>query len=82
MLPIVFNFVPNMLSSQEWQHRYAGLLCISAIAEGCVKLLEKEIVKVIKMVIPYVKDPHPRVRWALCNCIGQLSADFAVIFWF
>ena len=26
-----------------------------------------------------LKDPHPRVRYALCNALGQMSTDFTVI---
>lgn len=31
------------------------------------------------MVCAHAQDPHPRVRWAVCNCLGQLSEDFAGI---
>lgn len=30
-----------------------------------------------ELVVPALKDPHPRVRWAGCNAIGQMSTDFA-----
>ena len=26
--------------------------------------------------MPYLRDPHPRVRYAACNAIGQMSTDF------
>ena len=28
----------------------------------------------------YIADPHPRVRFACCNAIGQMSTDFAPVF--
>lgn len=28
------------------------------------------------------QDPHPRVRWAACNCAGQMASDFAVRYYF
>ena len=28
----------------------------------------------------YINDPHPRVRFACCNAIGQMSTDFAPVF--
>ena len=28
----------------------------------------------------YISDPHPRVRYACCNAIGQMSTDFAPVF--
>lgn len=29
--------------------------------------------------ITYLQDPHPRVRYAACNAIGQMSTDFAPV---
>ena len=31
-------------------------------------------------VIRFLEDPHPRVRYAACNAIGQMASDFAPIF--
>lgn len=35
---------------------------------------------VMEGVLRYLQDPHPRVRHAACNAIGQMSTDFAPIF--
>ena len=79
VLPITFNYVPTMLGNGDrWQSRVAGLLAISAIAEGCVKIMAVELDKILKLILPYLRDPHPQVRWAACNAVGQLSTDFAV----
>jgi hypothetical protein len=34
--------------------------------------------QVIQMVLPLASDPHPRVRYAVCHCFGQLATDFEV----
>lgn len=34
----------------------------------------------IKYFCRYLQDPHPRVRYAACNAVGQMSTDFASIF--
>lgn len=36
-----------------------------------------ELDKVLDLVLPALRDPHPRVRWAGCNALGQMSTDFA-----
>ncbi|KAL1918162.1 uncharacterized protein VTP21DRAFT_3428 [Calcarisporiella thermophila] len=77
VLPVTFQYIPQMLGSQQWQQRHAALMAISAIGEGCVKIMEAELGKVIELVLPYLRDPHARVRWAACNAIGQMSTDFA-----
>ncbi|CAG8467268.1 7180_t:CDS:10 [Paraglomus occultum] len=76
VLPIAFQYIPNMLGSEKWEQRHAGLMAISAIGEGCVKIMEAELGKIIDLVLPYLRDPHPRVRYAACNAVGQMSTDF------
>ncbi|KAF8926778.1 hypothetical protein BGZ58_010915 [Dissophora ornata] len=78
MLPVSFVYIPQMLGSKEdWKARNAALMAVSAIAEGCVRIMEVELGKVINMVLPFLQDPHPRVRFAACNAVGQLATDFA-----
>lgn len=36
-----------------------------------------ELDKVLDLVVPALRDPHSRVRWAGCNALGQMSTDFA-----
>ncbi|CAG8588523.1 5786_t:CDS:10, partial [Dentiscutata erythropus] len=76
VLPIAFNYIPSMLGAEKWEQRHAALMAISAIGEGCVKIMEPELGKIIELVLPYLRDPHPRVRYAACNAIGQMSTDF------
>lgn len=38
-----------------------------------------ELDKVLELVVPALRDPHPRVRFAGCNALGQMSTDFAGI---
>ncbi|KAF9978604.1 hypothetical protein BGZ73_001520 [Actinomortierella ambigua] len=77
MLPVSFVFIPQMLASENWKARHAALMAVSAIGEGCVRIMEAELGKVINMVLPFLRDPHPRVRYAACNAVGQMSTDFA-----
>ena len=35
----------------------------------------KNLDQVVAMVLNSFQDPHPRVRWAAINAIGQLSTD-------
>lgn len=36
-----------------------------------------ELDQVLALVVPALQDPHPRVRYAGCNALGQMSTDFA-----
>ena len=77
VLPPTFTWLPRMISSQNWRDRHASLMAISAISEGCRELMVAELDKVLDLVVPALRDPHPRVRWAGCNALGQMSTDFA-----
>lgn len=35
----------------------------------------KNLEQVVSMVLNSFQDPHPRVRWAAINAVGQLSTD-------
>jgi len=76
VLPPTFNWLPRMITSGSWRDRHAALMAISAISEGCQELMEGELDKVLELVIPALKDEHPRVKWAACNALGQMSTDF------
>jgi hypothetical protein len=77
VLPPTFNWLPRMMTSSSWRDRHAALMAISAISEGCRDLMIGELDKVLDLVLPALRDPHPRVRWAGCNAVGQMSTDFA-----
>lgn len=76
-----------MLASPDWKQRHAALMALSAIGEGCHKQMEGMLLQimdgvpgVMEGVLRYLQDPHPRVRYAACNAVGQMSTDFAPVF--
>ncbi|RDW63954.1 ARM repeat-containing protein [Coleophoma crateriformis] len=77
ILAPTFGWLPRMMLSTSWRDRHAALMAISAISEGCRDLMVGELSKVLELVVPALQDPHPRVRWAGCNALGQMSTDFA-----
>jgi vesicle coat complex subunit len=51
---------------------------LSTMGEGCKRQMESLISQIVnEMVLPLITDPHPRVRYAVCNCLGQMCTDFA-----
>lgn len=77
ILAPTFSWLPRMMTSGAWRDRHAALMAISAISEGCRELMVVELNKVLELVVPALQDQHPRVRWAGCNALGQMSTDFA-----
>lgn len=73
----LFQYLPAMLQSEQWRERQAALMALSAAAEGCADVLMSEIPRILDMILPALQDPHPRVQYACCNALGQMSTDFA-----
>ncbi|XP_072034276.1 importin-5-like [Amphiura filiformis] len=77
MLPYVISGIPPMLQNPDWRYRHAALMAISAVGEGCHNQMEAVLGQVVDTVLPFLSDPHPRVRYASCNALGQMATDFA-----
>ncbi|KAM3294674.1 hypothetical protein ACQJBY_037513 [Aegilops geniculata] len=75
ILPVAAELLPSYIGAEEWKRRHAALMTISQIAEGCAKVMTKNLDQVVGMVLNSFNDPHPRVRWAAINAVGQLSTD-------
>lgn len=77
LLPILLPELTAMLSKPEWQARHAALMAFSCSGEGCHDQLMKVLDTIVNGIINYLADPHPRVRHAACNAIGQMATDFS-----
>lgn len=42
---------------------------------GIMQVMLKNLEQVVNMILNGFQHPHPRVRWAAINAIGQLSTD-------
>ncbi|KAK7679295.1 hypothetical protein QCA50_017682 [Cerrena zonata] len=73
----LFQYLPDMLQSSQWRERQAALMALSSAAEGCADVLISEIPKILDLILPSLQDNHPRVQYACCNALGQMSTDFA-----
>ncbi|OUM52624.1 hypothetical protein BVG19_g1829 [[Candida] boidinii] len=73
----LFQYLPQMLQSSDWHERQASLMALSSATEGCRDVLISEIPKILDLILPHLQDPHPRVQYACCNAVGQISTDFA-----
>jgi vesicle coat complex subunit len=72
---VAAELLPSFIGAEEGKRRHAALITIAQIAEGCAKVMTKNLDQVVGMVLNSFNDPHPRVRWAAINAVGQLSTD-------
>uniref|UniRef100_A0A914HGN0 TOG domain-containing protein n=1 Tax=Globodera rostochiensis TaxID=31243 RepID=A0A914HGN0_GLORO len=69
--------INELLNNENWKCRHAGLCALSTIGEGCKRQMEPLMPDIVNnFVLPKLSDPHPRVRYAVCNAIGQMCTDF------
>ncbi|GFX65965.1 importin-5 [Trichonephila clavipes] len=80
VLPYILTTLPQMLQSVNWKERYAGLMALSTVGEGCSKQMTNVLPQIVDTVVPFLTDQHMRVRYAACNALGQMAADFATLF--
>ncbi|WPK26246.1 hypothetical protein PUMCH_003595 [Australozyma saopauloensis] len=73
----LFQYLPALIQLPNWRETFAALMALSSAAEGCADVLVTEIPKLLDMVMPTLEHPHPRVQYACCNVLGQISTDFA-----
>lgn len=76
LLPILMDEVTAMLRKPEWQARHAALMAFSCAGEGCRDRLLRVLDNIVSGILQFLGDPHPRVRHAACNAIGQMATDF------
>jgi hypothetical protein len=86
LLPIIFHpqFVPTLVADANWKNRYTALFVISQMIEGVSEVLRKQNMSahlqfVVSQVLARLSDPHPRVRWAAINAIGQMLTDMSPV---
>ncbi|RWS30151.1 importin-5-like protein [Leptotrombidium deliense] len=80
ILPLIISHISQMLQNGDWKHRYAAMMAISAVGEGCHDQMLPLLMQIVDGIIPYLSDAHPRVRYAACNALGQMATDFATDF--
>ena len=80
VFPLAINIISQMLQNADWKQRYAALMAISALGEGCNKQMLPMLEQIVTAILPFIGDTHPRVRYAVCIAMGQMASDFAQIF--
>jgi hypothetical protein len=75
VLPVLAAALPQLLTHADWRHRHAALCTLAQVAEGCAKFMKRDPAGAVAPCLQLLTDPHPRVRWAAINALGQLCTD-------
>ncbi|KZT52559.1 ARM repeat-containing protein [Calocera cornea HHB12733] len=75
VVPLTFQYIPQMLQSSDWKQRHAGLMAMASLGEGGSNVLKHELGTIVTFIAHAFGDPEGRVRYAACQCLGQLCTD-------
>ena len=74
--PLASEALPALMADgADWTKRHAALVCLAQVAEGCAKAMATQTGPLVDFCIAGLADPHPRVRWAACQALGQMCTD-------
>lgn len=72
VVPVVESFVSELVTSETWQYRHAGLMALSQVVDTMDATYDK-LTELTDLVLPHIHDDHPRVRHAAVDVLGMLA---------
>jgi len=51
VVPLASALLPAMLADGDWRRRHAALICLAQIAEGCVKVMAKNVAGLVDLCL-------------------------------
>lgn len=73
----LFGLVTQLAQQPDWRARHTALMSLAAVGESLQEHMSSFVPQIVtSMIVPLAADPHPRVRYAVCHALGQLSTDF------
>ncbi|KAF7456420.1 putative karyopherin beta [Cryptosporidium felis] len=80
-IPVFYQFVTvymQEVNAHPWKYRYAAIMAIAQTIEYLPEdddNYQDRISQIISRVLGFLQDQYPRVRYACCQTIGQMSLD-------
>lgn len=76
MMPLLGVIVSNTIANDnDWRYKNASLMAFSQVGEY-IDDTEK-IAQMMPIVFQHLSHANPKVRYAACHCIGQISDDMS-----
>ncbi len=66
-LPLFLSLFLFHFLLADWEQRYAALMSISSIAEGCEKHMAPILNDVVTSILPYCQDPVSNMVYVTCD---------------
>lgn len=75
MLQKTINLAGEFIMKDNWKEKYAGLIALSMLFEGCKEHFESDLPNFVKLITPCLIG-HPKVQYAAMTCIALLGTEF------
>eukprot|EP01066_Platyproteum_vivax_P019442 Platyproteum_vivax@DN7658_c0_g1_i8.p1 len=69
----IFSKVGMFVAEDSWKHKLAAIMTLSQVVEVVEE--DEHLNQIIKLLIPFTQNPHPRVRFGALHALGQASLD-------
>ncbi|KAJ3437744.1 importin subunit beta-1 [Anaeramoeba flamelloides] len=70
---LTIQFISDNIVHTEWNHKEAGIICLSSILEGTdTDQLQKVIDDALPLLLDYLEDDHEKVRNSSAYAIGRI----------
>ena len=69
--------VHQHIHSAVWQQRHAALLALAAMMDSIAAAMEPLLDTLVALVLPFMRDAHPRVAHAALECVEQMIASYS-----
>ena len=72
-LPLLSNLVLDLVKVNDWRYHYAALMALSQVGEYVDEV--KEFDPLVPLIMRFLENNHPKVRYAACHCFGLIASD-------
>lgn len=73
MLPVLSAAIELLITKPDWRCKYTAIMALSQIGEY-IEDVDK-ISSVLTMIVGFLRNENPMMRYAACHAIGQISDD-------
>eukprot|EP00828_Plagiopyla_frontata_P031997 TRINITY_DN41793_c0_g1_i3.p1 TRINITY_DN41793_c0_g1~~TRINITY_DN41793_c0_g1_i3.p1 ORF type:complete len:442 (-),score=61.87 TRINITY_DN41793_c0_g1_i3:44-1369(-) len=73
VLPVLGQMVQKLIQQEDWRYQYSAIMTLSQVGEYMKE--NKELEPIMNLILAYSSDNNPKIRYAVCHCIGQIASD-------
>lgn len=69
-----------MIAQEDWRYKNAAIMALSQVGEYIEEV--QEVKPICDLVLNFSQNKNPRIRYAVCHFMGQISDDMQPKYYF